>query len=93
MEEKILELLQEIKAGQEELRAGQEKLRVGQQEINKQLDGVVEQTANLLEFREETISTLDDIKSRLDFMELVTANNYRDIALIKQQNHNKHVEN
>ena len=41
--------------------------------IEKKLDGVVEQTADLVEFRNEILNNV----------ELVTANNYKDIAKLK----------
>lgn len=51
--------------------------------IEKKIDGIVEQTANLLEFRSEVISKVDEIREDLTTVELVTANNYKDIAKLK----------
>ena len=51
--------------------------------IEKKLDGVVEQTADLLEFRSEIINKVDGIREDLSTVELVTANNYKDIAKLK----------
>mgnify|MGYP000996424662 CR=1 FL=1 len=51
--------------------------------INKKIDGVVEQTADLVEFRSEIISKVDGIRDDLSTVELITANNYKDIAKLK----------
>ena len=51
--------------------------------IEKKLDGVVEQPADLLEFRSEIINKVDGIREDLSTVELVTANNYKDIAKLK----------
>jgi uncharacterized coiled-coil DUF342 family protein len=52
-------------------------------EIKTKLDGVVEQTADLLEFRSEIVNKIDGIREDLSTVELVTANNYKDIAKLK----------
>ena len=52
-------------------------------EINKKLDGVTEQTADLVEFRNEILNKIDGIREDLYTVELVTANNYKDIAKLK----------
>ena len=51
--------------------------------IEKKLDGVVEQTADLVEFRSEILNKVDGIRDDLSTVELVTANNYKDIAKLK----------
>ena len=51
--------------------------------IEKKLDGVVEQTADLVEFRNEILNKVDGIREDLSTVELVTANNYKDIAKLK----------
>ena len=51
--------------------------------IEKNLDGVVEQTADLVEFRSEILNKVDGIREDLSIVELVTANNYKDIAKLK----------
>mgnify|MGYP001662121008 CR=1 FL=1 len=52
-------------------------------EINKKLDGITEQTADLVEFRNEILNKIDGIREDLSTVELVTANNYKDIAKLK----------
>ncbi len=51
--------------------------------IEKKLDGVVEQTADLVEFRSEMIKKVDGIRDDLSTVELVTAKNYKDIVNLK----------
>lgn len=52
-------------------------------EINRKLDGVVEQTADLLEFRSDITKKVDGIRDDLSTVELVTAKNYKDIVSLK----------
>lgn len=51
--------------------------------IEKKLDVVVEQTVDLVEFRSEILNKVDGIREDLSTVELVTANNYKDIAKLK----------
>ena len=51
--------------------------------IEKKLDAVVEQTADLIEFRSEILNKVDGIREDLSTVELITANNYKDIAKLK----------
>ena len=51
--------------------------------IEKKLDGVAEQTADLGEFRSEILNKVDGIREDLSTVELITANNYKDIAKLK----------
>ncbi|EAK0771683.1 MULTISPECIES: plasmid stabilization protein [Bacillota] len=51
--------------------------------INKKLDGITEQTADLVEFRSEMIKKVDGIREDLATVELVTAKNYKDIVNLK----------
>ena len=69
MEKEILEILKRIESKVDG--------------IEKKLDGVVEQTADLVEFRCEIINKVDGIREDLSTVELVTANNYKDIAKLK----------
>lgn len=83
MDKEILELL---KAMHEDIK----ELKDGQQRIEKKLDAVVEQTADLTEFRTEMkefrVSTkehLEEIKDELNNVELITASNWKDIVRLK----------
>nr|WP_207713819.1 plasmid stabilization protein [Clostridium gasigenes] len=58
---------------------GQKEIKVELKEINKKLDGVVEQTADLTEFRTTVLSKLEDLK----VVEEVTKVNCYDIAKLK----------
>lgn len=72
MEKEILEILKEIQKDIKGLKDGQERLE-------KKLDGVVEQTADLTEFKTSVLSTLEDLKE----VEEVTKVNCYDIAKLK----------
>lgn len=61
------------------LEEGQKEVKSELSSINKKLDGVVEQTADLTEFRTTVISKLDDLKE----VEEVTKVNCYDIAKLK----------
>lgn len=50
---------------------------------SKKLDGVVEQTADLMEFRFEVKSEFENIKTTISRIEIVTADNWGDIARLK----------
>ena len=83
MEDKILSLLNVLIDVQKETN---EKLH----RIENKLDSVVEQTADLTEFRTEikefsnkTINQLEEIKDNLNNVEVITASNWKDIAKLK----------
>lgn len=76
MEKEILEILKSIQLNIKGLKEGQKI-------IEKKLDGVVEQTADLVGFRSEILNKVDGIRDDLSTVELVTANNYKDIAKLK----------
>ena len=69
MEKEILEILKRIESKVDG--------------IEKKLDGVVEQTADLVEFRSDILNKVEGIREDLSTVELVTANNYKDIAKLK----------
>lgn len=58
-------------------------LKQGQVEIKKDLNSVVEQTAELIEFRTTTSAKLDDIANKINSIEAVTKENLYDIAKLK----------
>ena len=51
--------------------------------IEKKLDNVVEQTADLTEFRTTTLNKLEDIIDNLNKVESITASNWKDITKLK----------
>ncbi|NKF05702.1 plasmid stabilization protein [Clostridium gasigenes] len=79
MEKEILEILKEMQVSIKSLDEGQKEIKVELKEINKKLDGVVEQTADLTEFRTTVLSKLEDLK----VVEEVTKVNCYDIAKLK----------
>ncbi|NMM65115.1 hypothetical protein HBE96_21250 [Clostridium sp. P21] len=83
MENKILELLNQLVDGQDKTN---DKL----DRIEKKIDSVIEQTADLTEFRTETKDKLESIDSEvkgirkdLNAVEIVTSKNWNDIATLK----------
>lgn len=76
MEKEILEILRSLQKDNQEIKS---ELK----EINRKLDGVVEQTADLTEFRSDMIKKVDGIREDLATVELVTAKNYKDIVNLK----------
>lgn len=83
MEKELLELIKNINTKLSNIERGQSELKDEINIINKKLDGVVEQTADLVEFRCELLKKVDGIRDDLSTVELVTANNYKDIAKLK----------
>lgn len=83
MEKEILELLKNIDTRLSTIEKSQNEIKDEINLINKKLDGVVEQTADLVEFRGELLNRVDGIRDDLSTVELVTANNYKDIAKLK----------
>lgn len=83
MEKEILEIL---KAMQQDIKG----LKESQERLENKIDGVVEQTADLLEFRTKITDTVQQIKIdveaiKKDFtnVEVITASNWADIAKLK----------
>lgn len=79
MEKEILEILKSIQLDIKELKEEVKDLKEGQKIIEKKLDGVVEQTAELLEFRTTVETKLNELKE----VEEVTKVNCYDIAKLK----------
>ena len=51
--------------------------------IEKKLDNVVEQTADLTEFRTTSLDKLENITDNLNKVESITASNWKDITKLK----------
>lgn len=104
MEDKILELLNQLVEGQKDTnqrlgvledKVDRVEIRIGALEnqmdtFGKKLDAVVEQTANLSEFRTEmkdfearTDAKLEENNDRLSNVEIITATNWKDIVKMK----------
>lgn len=79
MEKEILEILKSIQLDIKGLKEEVKDLKEGQKIIEKKLDGVVEQTAELLEFRTTVETKLNELKE----VEEVTKVNCYDIAKLK----------
>ena len=83
MEKEILEIL---KAMQQDIKG----LKESQERLENKIDGVVEQTADLLEFRTKIKDTVQQIKIDVEAIkkdvtnvEVITASNWADIAKLK----------
>ena len=83
MEKEILEIL---KAMQQDIKG----LKESQERLENKIDGVVEQTADLLEFRTKITDTVQQIKIDVEAIkkdvtnvEVITARNWADIAKLK----------
>lgn len=79
MEKEILELLKKMDDRLSNIEDGQKELKAELEGINRKLDGVVEQTADLTEFKSTVISKLEALKE----VEEVTKVNCYDIAKLK----------
>ena len=79
MEKEKVEILNSIQLDIKGLKDEVKDLKEGQKIIEKKLDGVVEQTAELLEFRTTVKTKLDELKE----VEEVTKVNCYDIAKLK----------
>ena len=73
------EKLKPINDRLESLEEGQKEIKIELSSISKKVDGIVEQTADLTEFRTNVISKLDDLKE----VEEVTKANCYEIAKLK----------
>ena len=83
MEKEILEIL---KAMQQDIKG----LKESQERLENKIDGVVEQTADLWEFRHKITDTVKKIKIDVEAIkkdvtnvEVITASNWADIAKLK----------
>lgn len=79
MEKEILELLKKMDDRLLNIEDGQKELKAELEGINRKLEGVVEQTADLTEFKSTVISKLEALKE----VEEVTKVNCYDIAKLK----------
>ena len=72
-----------LEQGQEKLKQGQCNLEQGQKDIRKDIKSIIEQTADLTEFREEINAKVDRVIEELNTIEIVTSKNWNDIARLK----------
>lgn len=103
-QKEILKRLDNLEAGQSRLEASQKVLEEnqkilevnqkalaeGQKKLEVKLDAVVEQTADLIEFRndittkvDKVISDIEELRKDLTNVEVITASNWADIAKLK----------
>ena len=72
-----------LEEGQKEMNTRIGSLEEGQEEIRKGLMAVIEQTADLTEFRQEINEKVDKVIEELNTLEIVTSKNWHDIAKLK----------
>ena len=94
MDNEVLQLLKELKAGQEELQQNQKELQQSQEETNKKLSNI---ESAIKEFKDqftdfegkvsinhrETVNKLNSLQKDVNTMEIITSKNWNDIALFK----------
>ena len=68
LQKTILEKLNSLEEGQKESREDQKVIRDDQKQIKNDLKAVIEQTADLSEFKTETMQYFSDIKDTLRFV-------------------------
>jgi len=79
----VLKELRTLNEKVDKLEQGQMKLEQGQEVIKRDLRAVIDQTADLTEFRQEMKDQVGDMKSTITKLEIATADNWSDIAKIK----------
>ena len=73
----------DLKTDVAELKTEMVVLKDTQKSMEKKLDMVFEETANLMEFRTETIEKIDNLTEKMAAIENVTKDNLYDIAKLK----------
>lgn len=79
----VLEELKSLKNGQEEMKQEQQEMKKEQQEMKNDLKAVIEQTANLTEFKQEANYKLDTMLDKINTLEMIVSQNWNDIAKLK----------
>ena len=79
----VLEELGKLNEKIGNLEQGQASLMQGQEAIRKDLKAVIEQTADLTEFRVEINAKVDKLINDVRSIEIITSKNWNDIALLK----------
>ena len=93
----VLEKLENLEDGQKRLETrqgtleeGQRRLEAGQDKITEDLRAVIEQTADLTEYRQEMKGEIRDIKVTILRVEKATADNWSDIVNLKSIRYRLH---
>lgn len=82
--EKVNKRLDKIETDVKGLKEGQEELKADVKELKEKIDNVYNQTADLTEFKTEVNTKLDVLNDNISNIEIVTANNWADIARLKK---------
>lgn len=65
------------------LEKGQEEIKMEQLEMKKEIKSIIEQTAGLIEFRYELNGKIDQLSNDINSVEIITSQNWNDIARLK----------
>lgn len=79
----VLKKLENLENNQAEMKKDISEIKVEQAEMKKDIKGIIEQTADLTEFRHEMNENFDKLSTELNTMEIVTSKNWNDIAKLK----------
>ncbi|HFL3644437.1 TPA: hypothetical protein ACG3QM_004086, partial [Clostridioides difficile] len=83
MDEKILELLQEMRGRFDSIDNQLSDLKEGQEEIKSKLDLTYNQVARNMEGITEANEKIDALKSDINFVEMATSKNWNEITKLK----------
>ena len=82
---KLEEGQSKLEEGQSKLEEGQFKLEQGQEETKKDLKAIIEQTADLTEFRQEANKKLDTLIEENDIIKEINGRHEVDIRRLKRR--------
>ena len=82
--DKIETDVKELKTNQEQTNIRLDKIEIDVKELKEKIDNVYNQTADLTEFKTEVNTKLDVLNDNISNIEIVTANNWADIARLKK---------
>lgn len=72
-----------MKKDQQAMKKDQQAMKKEQQEMKTDLKSVIEQTANLTEFKEEVNHKLDTMLDGINTLEMIVSKNWQDITKLK----------
>ncbi|MGO1470252.1 MAG: hypothetical protein ACTHW2_09555 [Tissierella sp.] len=74
---------QEMKLEQKEMKKEQQIMKLEQQEMKRDLKAVIEQTAQLTEFKEEVNNKIDTMIDEINTLAMIVSKNWQDITKIR----------
>ena len=79
----VLQELRGLREGQEEMKKEQQEMKKEQQGMKNDLKAVIEQTADLTEFKQEVNGKLDILLDEINTLEIIVSKNWQDITKLK----------